>query len=93
MRDRTNRDKPDLRRTIEGIGMMYKGLHSLLDEEYDRDRLMFAIMAQGPIDQIRDLLDDVEWHLEDMIPQHLRQPAALPESRIVLEATLEREAA
>ena len=73
MRDRTNREKPDLRKTIEGIGMMYKGLHSLLEEEYERDRLMFAIMAQGPIDQIRDLLEDVEWHLEDMLPAHFRE--------------------
>ena len=76
MRDRTNREKPNLRKTIDGIGMMYEGLHSLLEEEYERDRLMFAIMAQGPIDQIRDLLEDVEWHLEDMIPARLREQAA-----------------
>ncbi len=75
MRDRNNREKPDLRKTIEGIGMMYEGLQSLLDEEYPRGALGFAIMAQGPIDQIRDLLDDVEWHMEYMIPQHLREQA------------------
>lgn len=75
MRDRTNREKPHLGQTIKSIGMMYEGLQSLMEEEYDRDRLMFAIMAQGPIDQIRDLLDDVEWHMEEMIPAHLRKPA------------------
>lgn len=93
MKDRTNREKPDLEKTIAGIGMMYKGLQSLLEEEYDRDRLMFAIMAQGPIDQLRDLLDDVEWHVEDMIPQHLRKQTVAPETRPRLDVTLEREAA
>ena len=76
MRDRTNRKKPDLRKTIEGIGMMYQGLQSLLEEEYSRGPLGFALMAQGPIDQIRDLLEDMEWHLEDMIPARLREQAA-----------------
>jgi hypothetical protein len=38
--------------------------------------MWFAIMAQGPIDQIRDLLDDIVWLMEDMIPRELRDEAA-----------------
>lgn len=45
MRDRTNREKPHLGQTIKGIGMMYECLQSLMEEEYGRDKLMFAIMA------------------------------------------------
>lgn len=73
MKDRTNREKPVLGPTIEGIGMMYRSLQALREEVYPQSPAWFATMAQGPVDQIRDLLDDIEWLMEDMIPQHLRE--------------------
>ncbi len=76
MKDRTNKEKPHLGQTIKSIGLMYEALAGLHEHEYPRSPLGFAIMAQGPVDQIRDLLDDVEWLMEDMIPQHLREQTA-----------------
>src|SRR5215210_2341871 len=75
MKDRTNKEKPLLGQTIECVGMMYHSLQSLCQNEYPRNPMMFAIMAQGPVSQIRDLLDDVEWLMEDMVPRQLREQA------------------
>lgn len=73
MKDRTNKEKPLLGQTIECIGMMSRSLQHLQEDEYQRNPMMFALMAGGPIAQIRDLLDDLEWLMEDMVPQHLRE--------------------
>ena len=75
MRDRTNREKPSLGQTIECIGLMYESLQSLYEREFPANPMMFAIMAEGPVDQIRDSLDDLDWIMEDMIPQRLREEA------------------
>ncbi len=80
MRDHTNKVKPHLGQTIECIGMMYRSLQSLYEREHPRSPLGFALMAQGPVDQMRDLLDDVEWLMENMVPQQLREQAALLET-------------
>jgi hypothetical protein len=50
-------------------------------------------MAQGPVDQIRDLLDDIELLMNDMIPQELREQAARLEESGGTEAVMTREAA
>ncbi len=76
MKDRTNKTKPALKPTIEGIGLMCRALQSLYEDTYPKSPLWFAIMAQGPVDQVRDLLDDLEWLMEDMIPRELREEAA-----------------
>lgn len=73
MNNRANKTKPTIKPTIEGIGLMCHSMQSLFEDEYSRNPMMFAIMAQGPIAQIRDLLDDLEWLMEDMVPQHLRE--------------------
>ena len=71
MKDRTNKQKPLLGQTIECVGMMHRSLQSLYEDEYARNPLTFSLMAQGPIAQLRDLLDDLEWLMEDMVPQPL----------------------
>jgi hypothetical protein len=76
MKDRTNREKPVLEPTIKWLQSMSESIASLHKEVYPESPLWFAIMAQGPVDQIRDLLDDIEWLMEDMIPQELRAQAA-----------------
>jgi hypothetical protein len=93
MKDRTNEKKPDLKQTIEGIGMMYQSLESLRERVYPQSPLWFAIMAQGPVDQIRDLLDDVEGLMKDMIPQELREEAARLREAEEMEAVATQEAA
>ena len=93
MKNRTNRTKPALKPTMEGIGLMCRALQSLYEDEYPKSPLWFAIMAQGPIDQIRDLLDDIEWLMEDMIPQELHEEAAkLREAKEVESPILEKAA-
>lgn len=76
MKDETNKEKPLLDQTIEGIGAMYRSLQYLHEEEYPRNPLMFAIMAQGTVHQLRDLLDDMEWLMGEMTPTHLREQGA-----------------
>ncbi|MGH9935104.1 MAG: hypothetical protein ACREAM_02600 [Blastocatellia bacterium] len=93
MKDRTNKEKPLLGQTIECIGMMHRALQSVYEREYPRDPLMFAIMAQGPIDQIRALLDDIEWLMEDMVPRELREQAAQLEESEEMETVPAKDAA
>jgi hypothetical protein len=93
MKDRTNRERPAIRPTIEGIGMMYRSLQSLHERVYPQSPMWFAIMAQGPVDDLRDLLDDLEWLMEDMIPRELREEAAKLREAEEAEAFVLEEAA
>lgn len=93
MRDQTNREKPLLGQTIECIGLMHKSLQSLYEREFPVNPMMFAIMAEGPVDQIRDLLDDLDWIMEDMIPRELREQAAKLREAEEAEALVLEEAA
>lgn len=93
MKDRTNKTKPALEPTIRGLNLMFSSLQSLYEDEYPKSPMWFAIMAQGPIDQIRDLLDDVEWLMEEMIPQKLREQAARQSEPEAMEAAAIRKAA
>lgn len=93
MKERTDKEKPDLKQTIEGIGMMYQSLESLRERIYPQSPMWFAIMAQGPVDQIRDLLDDVEGLMEDMIPRELREQAAQQRESEEMEIDATQEAA
>jgi hypothetical protein len=93
MKDRTNKEKPLLGQTIECIRMMYQSLESLRERIYPQSPMWFAIMAQGPVDQIRDLLDDIEWLMEDMIPLELREQAAQLRESEETEVVATQEAA
>ncbi len=93
MKDRTNKEKPQLGQTIECIGMMYRSLKELYENEYTKSPAWFAVMAQGDISQLRDLLDDLEWLMEDMIPQELREQAAQLEESEEMETISTRDAA
>ncbi len=93
MKDRTNQQKPLLEQTIASIGLMYESLQALYEDEYPKSSMWFAIMAQGPVDQMRDLLDDVDWLMEDMIPAGLREQAARLNESEELAAVATRAAA
>lgn len=91
MTDRTNKEKPHLGQTIKAIGLIYESLVSLHERVYPESPLWFSIMAQGSVDQIRDLLDDVEWLMEDMIPKDLPEGVVsrvqpVEEAAVLLEA-------
>lgn len=75
MKTYNNEQKPDLKQTIDSIGMMYRSLHSIYEDQYHQSPFSFAAMAQGPIDEIRGLLDDVEGLMQSMIPSELREQA------------------
>ena len=55
--------------TVECIGMMYRSLDSLCARVLPVDPAMFAIMAQGPADDLRILLDDLQKLLAKRLPQ------------------------
>lgn len=86
MKDRANKTKPHLEQTIKSIGMMYESLASLHERVHPQSEQWFAIMAQGPVDDLRNLLDDMEWLMEDLIPAHLREQDAQPEAVAAQEA-------
>jgi hypothetical protein len=93
MKDGADNEKPDLKQTIECIGMMSQSLESLRERIYPQSPMWFAIMAQGPVDQIRDLLDDLEWLMKDMIPQELREQAAQLDQASLQAMAVSQEAA
>lgn len=45
---------------VDCIGMMYRSLDSLCKDVLPKSSQWFSLMAEGPIDQIRDLLNDLE---------------------------------
>jgi hypothetical protein len=47
-------------RTVDNIGLMHSSLVSLRDEVLPVNPKLFAIMAEGPIDDLRSLLDYYE---------------------------------
>lgn len=53
----------NIRQAIECIGMMYRSLVSLEKDILPTNPHLFAIMAEGPIDEIRHLLDQIDTHL------------------------------
>ena len=45
--------------TIEQLGRMARVVELTCKEELPRNRQMFALMAEGPLDQIQRLLDEI----------------------------------
>lgn len=69
MNDRTNRTKPALAPTLNGIELMSNSIQALYQDVHPKSPAWFAVMASGSVKQLRDLLDDLEWLMEDMCPQ------------------------
>ncbi|NOT59233.1 MAG: hypothetical protein HOP19_03300 [Acidobacteria bacterium] len=94
MKDRTNEEKPVLGSTVNGLGSMYRSLTALHEEVYPHNPAWFATMAQGYVKHMRDLLDDLEWLMEDMTPQPLREKESITENKTASAVTTAlREAA
>jgi hypothetical protein len=55
-----NTREKNVLQAIEGVGMMHRALDSLSREVLPVNPQRFAVMAEGPIDQIRDLLNQID---------------------------------
>lgn len=55
-----NTREENIAQAIEGVGMMYRALDSLSRDVLPVNARKFAVMAEGPIDQIRDLLNQID---------------------------------
>jgi hypothetical protein len=84
-----NQNEVLIGQTVEAIGMMYRSLESLRERVLPVNPTMFAVMAQGPTDDLRVLLDELEKlsavcmpaHLvEQAESQRLSEPIVLPEA-------------
>jgi hypothetical protein len=49
--------------TIEQLGRMVRILELTCAEELPRSRQMFGLMAEGPLDQIQRLLDEINEYM------------------------------
>ena len=57
-----------LAQTIEVIDNMYQSLCSMHARELPRNRQLFAVMTEGPIDMMRSLEDEASGYIETMLP-------------------------
>jgi hypothetical protein len=56
-----------LKVTAEQLAIMSRILESLCAEELPVNRHMFAIMAEGPLDQIQRLLDEIKEYVASSV--------------------------
>ncbi len=84
-----NQNEVLIGQTVEAIGMMYRSLESLRERVLPVNPTMFAVMAQGPIDDLRVLLDELEKLSAACVPASLSEqsesqrrpePIVLPEA-------------
>jgi hypothetical protein len=54
------KNESDLRQTFEQLERMQRALASLRDEVLPVNPRLFAVMAEGPLDYIREFHDDLE---------------------------------
>lgn len=78
--------------TIEQMGRMYRILEGLGKNELPKSQQCFAIMAEGPVDQIRDLLDEVDAYITE-ITRPLAEEADAGEAQQRAEKEREEKAA
>jgi hypothetical protein len=55
-----NTPEQNIRQAVKSIGIMNDSLHALCDRTLLVNPKLFAVMAEGPIEQIRDLLNQIE---------------------------------
>lgn len=78
--------------TIEQLGRMYRILQGLSQEELPKSRLMFAIMAEGPVDYIRELNAEIDDYITEITRPLAEEAEALEaQKREEVEAARERE--
>jgi hypothetical protein len=55
-----NTPEQNIRQAVKSIGIMNDSLHALCDRTLPINPKLFAVMAEGPMEQIRDLLNQIE---------------------------------
>lgn len=55
-----NTPEQNIRQAVKSIGIMNDSLRVLCDRTLLVNPKLFAVMAEGPIEQIRDLLNQIE---------------------------------
>ena len=65
----------DLRQTFEQLERMQRALTKLRDEALPVNRRLFAVMAEGPLDYIREFHDELEAYRLTLLATTSKQPA------------------
>ena len=55
-----NKTEDYIKQTVYSIGLMQESLTSLCEDTLPKNAAQFAYFAEGPMDQIRDLLDQID---------------------------------
>ncbi|MCI0486886.1 MAG: hypothetical protein L0229_09825 [Blastocatellia bacterium] len=55
-----NTREENIAQAIDGLGIMYRALDSLREDVLPVNPRLFAVMAEGPLDQMRNLLDQID---------------------------------
>ena len=66
-----------VQQTVDSIGMMWRALSSISRDVLPKSPEWFAVMAEGYVDQIRELLDEVDAYITD-ISKPLAEEAEAP---------------
>ncbi len=69
------RNEAELRQTFEQLERMQRALASLRDDVLPVNPKLFAIMAEGPLDYIREFHDELEAYRRSLLGSTTKQPA------------------
>lgn len=58
--------KEGLQQTIKSIELMSQALYSLTEDVLPKSPEWFAVMAEGPVDQIQELLDEINAYMSEI---------------------------
>jgi hypothetical protein len=62
------RNEIELQQTVESIALMQQGLLDLVKNQLPRNRQLFAVMAEAPLDYIRQFCDEIEQYRASLAP-------------------------
>ncbi len=69
------KNESDLRQTFEQLERMQRVLASLRDEVLPVNPRLFAVMAEGPLDYVREFHDELEAYRLSLLGPISKQPA------------------
>jgi hypothetical protein len=69
-----------LQQTLEQMERMLRVLFTLRREVLPQSRQQFALMAEGPLEQIRRLQQEIEAYVDEVLQPLEREMAALDEA-------------
>jgi len=69
------RNDTELRQTFEQLDRMQRALAMLRDEVLPVNPRLFAVMAEGPLDYVREFYDELEAYRLTLLGTASKQPA------------------